>query len=182
MTIHDVRDAAHPKLLANYNWSPPYAGGTHTTLPLPGRKLVLAAEESNAEHCAKGLFFTWVVDVRADTNPVPIGTLPTPRDRDYCAMGNFGPHNLHENRPGSFQSETTIFATYHNAGVRVFDLRGQYQPREIAFWVPPAPKKLLDTRTDVALAPQTCDVYVRPDGLMYVSDWNAGLNVLQYEG
>jgi hypothetical protein len=28
----------------------------------------------------------------------------------------------------------------------------------------------------------TCDVLVMPDGLMYVSDWNAGLHVLQYEG
>jgi hypothetical protein len=26
-------------------------------------------------------------------------------------MGNFGPHNLHENRPGSFVSEDIIFAT-----------------------------------------------------------------------
>ena len=42
--------------------------------------------------------------------------------------------------------------------------------------------QLVDTHTGVALAPQSCDVYVRPDGLIYVSDWNAGLHVLQYEG
>ena len=113
---------------------------------------------------------------------LPIGTLPTPKDRNYCAIGNFGPHNLHENRPGSFQSEETIFATYHNAGVRVFDIRDQFAPKEIAYWVPPAPTKLVDTHAGVALAPQSCDVYVTPEGLMYVSDWNAGLHVLQYEG
>jgi hypothetical protein len=168
--------------LSHINWSPPFAGGTHTPLPLPGRKLAVVAEESNADNCAKGLFYTWMVDVRVDSNPLPIGTLPTPRDRDYCTMGNFGPHNLHENRPGSFQSEETIFATYHNAGVRVFDIRNAFEPKEIAFWVPPAPKKLVDTHTGVALAPQSCDVYVTPDGLVYVSDWNAGLHVLQYEG
>ena len=27
--------------------------------------------------------------------------LPTPKERDFCALGTFGPHNLHENRPGS---------------------------------------------------------------------------------
>jgi hypothetical protein len=140
------------------------------------------AEESNAENCEKGQFYIWIVDVRNDQNPISIGTLPTPKDRDYCAIGNFGPHNLHENRPGSFQSEETIFATWHNAGVRVFDIRDQFAPKEIAFWVPPAPRKLVDTHTGVALAPQSCDVYVRPDGLMYVSDWNAGLHVLQYNG
>jgi hypothetical protein len=181
-TIHDVSDPAHPKLLSHINWTPPFAGGTHTPLPLPGRKLALVAEESNAENCEKGMFYTWVVDVREDKNPLPIGTLPTPKDRNYCGMGNFGPHNLHENRPGSFQSEETIFATYHNAGVRVFDIRDAFAPKEIAYWVPPAPSRLVDTHTGVALAPQSCDVYVTPEGLMYVSDWNAGLHVLQYEG
>ncbi|HEX5281152.1 MAG TPA: hypothetical protein VFW28_13815 [Micropepsaceae bacterium] len=181
-TVHDIADPRNPKLLSHINWSPPYPGGTHTPLPLPGRKLAIVAEESNAENCEKGLFYTWVVDVREDANPVSIATLPTPKDRDYCTIGNFGPHNLHENRPGSFQSEETIFATYHNAGVRVFDIRDQFAPKEIAFWVPPAPRKLIDTHTGIALAPQTCDVYVRPDGLMYVSDWNAGLHVLQYDG
>ena len=181
-TIHDISDAANPKMLSHINWTPPFAGGTHTPLPLPGRKLVLVAEESNAENCEKGMFYTWIVDVRNDANPLPIGALPSPKDRNYCTMGNFGPHNLHENRPGSYQSEETIFATYHNAGVRVFDIKNAFEPKEIGYWVPPAPKKLVDTHTGVALAPQSCDVYVRPDGLIYVSDWNAGLHVLQYEG
>jgi len=61
--------------------------------------------------CAKGTFHTFVVDVRVSENPVPIATLPTPRDRGFCATGTFGPHNLHENRSGSFSSEEIIFAT-----------------------------------------------------------------------
>jgi hypothetical protein len=181
-TIHDISDATKPKLLSHINWSPPFPGGTHTPLPLPGRKLAVVADESNAEKCEKGMFFTFVLDVRVDENPIPIATLPTPKDRDFCQIGNFGPHNLHENRPGSFQSEETIFATYHNAGVRVFDIKNQFEPKEIASWVPPPPKKLVDPRAGVALAAQTCDCYVTPEGLMYVSDWNAGLHVLQYEG
>jgi hypothetical protein len=83
-TIHDVSDPTKPKLLSHINWSPPFAGGTHTPLPLPGRKLAVVAEESNADNCAKGLFYTWMVDVRVDSNPLPIATLPTPKDRDYC--------------------------------------------------------------------------------------------------
>jgi len=114
----------------------------NTPLPLPGRKLAVVAEGVQCRTIgAKGLFYTWMVDVRVDTNPLPIATLPTPKDRDYSRMGNFGPHNLHENRPGSFQSEETIFATYHNAGVRVFDIKDQFEPKEIASWVPPPPKR-----------------------------------------
>jgi hypothetical protein len=120
--------------------------------------------------------------MRAAERPVTIATLPTPRDRDYCALGTFGPHNVHENRPGSMVSEDRIFATYNNAGVRVFDIRDQFAPKEIASWVPPPPAKLIDPRPNVALAAKTCDVYVQTDGLMYVTDWNAGLHVLQFEG
>ena len=181
-TIHDISDPANPKLLSHINWSPPFAGGTHTPLPLPRRQLAIVADEANADNCAKGLFHTFVLDVRAPENPVPIATLPTPRDRDFCTNGTFGPHNLHENRPGSFQSEETIFATYNNAGVRVFDIRDAFAPKEIAYWVPPTPKKLIDPRPNVALAAKTCDAYVRPDGMMFVSDWNAGMHVLQYQG
>jgi hypothetical protein len=181
-TIHDISDRTKPKLLSHINWSPPFPGVTHTPLPLPGRNLAVVVDEANAEKCAKGTFHTFVVDVRAPENPVPISTLPTPTDRDYCSAGVFGPHNVHENRPGSFRSEDTIFATYNNAGVRVFDITDAFAPREIASWVPPVPKKLIDPRPNVGLAAKTCDVYVTTDGLMYVSDWNGGMHVLQYEG
>jgi hypothetical protein len=181
-TIHDISDPAAPKLLSHINWSPPDPGGTHTPLPLPGRKLAVVADESNADNCAKGIFHTWVVDVQASDNPVPIATLPTPTDRDYCKLGNFGPHNLHENRPGAFQSEEVIFATYHNAGLRVFDIRDQFAPKEIAYWVPPVPGKLIDPRPNQAVAAMSCDAYVSKDGIIYLSDWNAGLNVLEYKG
>jgi len=181
-TIHDISDPARPRLLSHITWSPPFPGGTHTPLPLPGRNLAVVADEANAERCAKGTFHTFVLDVRAPENPVPISTLPTPKDRDYCGLGTFGPHNLHENRPGSFRSEETIFATYNNAGVRVFDIKDQFAPKEVAYWAPPAPKKMIDPRPKVTLAAKTADIYVMPDGLMYVTDWNAGLNVLQYDG
>jgi hypothetical protein len=181
-TIHDISDPTEPRLLSHINWSPPFPGGTHTPLPLPGRGLAVVADEANAEKCQKGTFHTFVVDVRAPENPVPIATLPTPTDRDYCSLGVFGPHNLHENRPGSFRSEEIIFATYNNAGVRVFDIKDAFAPKEIASWIPPAPKRLIDPRPNISRAAKTCDAYVTPEGLMYVSDWNAGMHVLQYEG
>ena len=181
LTVHDLSDPTKPALVSQINWSPPFPGGTHTALPLPGRNLLVVVDEANAEQCSKGTFHTWIVDVRAPERPVTIATLPTPRDRDYCALGTFGPHNVHENRPGSMVSEDRIFATYNNAGVRVFDIRDQFAPKEIASWVPPSPAKLIDPRPNVALAAKTCDVYVQTDGVMYVTDWNAGLHVLQLE-
>ena len=112
-----------------------------------------------------------------------IATFPTPVEEDYCAKGgHFGPHNLHENRPGSFQSSETIFTTYQNAGVRVFDISDQFQPEEIAHYVPPAPERMFDTRPNRPRVIQSCDVFVDRNGLLYVTDYNAGLYILEYTG
>src|SRR6185503_20361855 len=78
LTVMDLTDPRAPKLVSAINWSPPFPGGTHTSLPLPGRKLAVVADEANAEKCAKGTFHSFVLDMRAPQNPVPISTLPTP--------------------------------------------------------------------------------------------------------
>jgi hypothetical protein len=182
-TILDVADPTAPKLLSHRNWSPPFGGGSHTPLPLPGRNLAVIADEGNLDDCANGIQRCWVFDVREPANPVSISTLPTPSEVNYCAKGaKFGPHNLHENRPGSLQTEELIFATYQNAGVRVFDIRDAFQPREVAHFVPPPPAKMVDPRPNRPQVIQSNDVYVGPDGLMYVTDVNAGLTILQYRG
>lgn len=36
LTVLDVSDRAQPQLVVHKNWSPPYGGGTHSCLPLPG--------------------------------------------------------------------------------------------------------------------------------------------------
>ena len=182
-TIMDVSDPTSPRLRAHRNWCPPFAGGTHTPLPLPGRGLAVVADEATSNRCAKGLAYTWVLDVRAPDNPVTVATLPTPKEEDFCLKGGkFGPHNLHENRAGSFQSEELIFATYHNAGVRVFDISDAHEPREVASFVPPTPERIVDIRPGAELVTQSTDVFVAADGTVYVTDTNGGLSVLAFGG
>jgi hypothetical protein len=182
-TIHDLSDPTRPKLLVHRNFSPPFGGGAHTPLPLPGRKLLVLADEATSANCANGLAYTWVIDVREAANPVSIATLPTPTEEDFCKKGaKFGPHNLHENRPGSWQSEDIIFATYHNAGVRAYDIRNAFEPKEIGYFVPPPPERIVDQRPNPAKVIQSCDIFIDKEGVMYVTDTNAGLYILQYEG
>lgn len=182
-TIHDLTDPAKPKLLSHRNYSPPFGGGAHTPLPLPGRKLLVLADEATSTNCTNGLAYTWVIDVREPTNPVSFATLPTPGEEDFCKKGaKFGPHNLHENRPSSLQTEDLVFATYHNAGLRIYDLRNPYQPRQVGYYVPPPPERIVDQRPNPAKVIQSCDVYVDTNGVMYMTDTNAGLYILQYEG
>jgi hypothetical protein len=41
---------------------------------------------------------------------------------------------------------------------------------------------MIDPRPNVTLAAKTADVLATADGLVYVTDWNAGLHVLEYAG
>ena len=183
LTVLDVSEPARPKLLTHRNWDPPFGGGTHSPLPLPDRGLVVVADEAIVANCAQGRRYTWVFDVREPSNPVSIATFPQPSEADYCAKGgNFGPHNLHENRPGSFQSSRLIFETYYNAGVRVYDIEDPFRPREVAYYVPPNPERMMDPRPNRPRVIQCADCYVDPNGVMYLTDSNAGLHILQFEG
>ncbi len=117
MVVLDIADRAKPKLIVHRNWSPPYGGGTHNCLPLPDRDLLVVLDEAVLDHQEDGLKLIWVFDNRTRENPVSISSFPTPAEADYKAKGgHFGPHNIHENRPGSFVSTQLIFATYQNAG------------------------------------------------------------------
>jgi hypothetical protein len=181
LTIIDVSDPSRPSLLAYRNWSPPFGGGTHSALPLPDRDLLLVADQALLDECADQIKYTWVFDVREKQNPVSIATFPTPSERDYCKVGGeFGPHNLHENRKGTFQSSETIFATYSNAGVRAFSIKNPFRPEEIGYFVPP--EYPTSSRPDGLRVVSSTDVFVDQRGLMYVTDSNAGLDILEFTG
>ncbi|PYO04179.1 MAG: hypothetical protein DMD89_00030 [Candidatus Rokuibacteriota bacterium] len=183
LTVLDVADPAKPRLMAYRNWDPPFGGGTHSPLPLPDRNLLVVADEPTSANCRDGLRHVWIFDVREPSNPVSIATMPTPSEADYCAKGgNFGAHNLHENRPGAFQSSRLIFATYYNAGVRVFDIDDPFRPREVGYYVPPDPERMIDPRPNRPQVIQSADCYVDRNGLMYLTDTNAGLNILEFGG
>src|SRR5262245_60287035 len=183
MVLIDIADRAQPKLITQRNWSPPFGGGTHNCLPLPDRDLLIVLDEAVLDHQEDGLKLIWVFDNRVKQNPVSIATFPTPGDADYVTKGgHFGPHNIHENRPGSFVSSELIFATYQNAGVRVFNIRDQYRPIEIAAWGPPAPTPMMAQPPGRARVVHAADVFVDRNGLVYSTDYNAGLFILEYGG
>jgi hypothetical protein len=41
---------------------------------------------------------------------------------------------------------------------------------------------MFDTRPGRPRVIQSCDVFVDTEGVLYVTDYNAGLHILQYEG
>ncbi|MBN9057048.1 MAG: hypothetical protein J0H80_25505 [Rhizobiales bacterium] len=183
ITLLDIADKGAPRLISHRNWCPPYGGGTHNALPLVDRDLLVVLDEAVLTNCADGEKRIWMFDIREPANPVSISTMPAPQEADYIAKGgHFGPHNLHENRPGSFVSSETIFATYNNAGVRAYDIRDPYRPVEIGAFVPAAPRRILDHRPGIPPVLHTNDVFADANGLLYVSDMNAGLSIVEWHG
>ncbi|WP_233966803.1 LVIVD repeat-containing protein [Pectobacterium polaris] len=183
LTLLDVSDRTNPQLISHRNWSPPFGGGTHTALPLPDRDLLIVLDEAVLDNQEDGEKLIWVFDIREPSNPVSIATFPQPKEADYVKKGaHFGPHNLHENRPGSFISSSLIFATYQNAGVRAYDISNPYQPKETGALVPAAPDRMVDKRPGRPQIIQSCDVFVDADGIIYSTDYNAGLSIIEYRG
>lgn len=170
MVILDIADPTAPKEVSRLNWSP--GGDTHTVLPLPGRDLVVVTDEVVVDRCAAEPHHIRVVDVSDEQDPRVVGVCPTPAG-DFCERGlRFGPHNLHENRPGSYRSERIVLATYFNAGVRVYDLADPSAPEEIAHWVPDTPSG--------QEAVQSNDLFVDNDLRVYVSDRvTGGVSILE---
>jgi hypothetical protein len=161
----DVSDLTLPRKLWRLDWE--QGGGTHTCLPLEGRGLVVVTDEQMTDGPHAPERFVRVVDARARR---VLSVLPTPAGAFAEQPTRFGPHNLHENRAGSYQSTELVFVTYFNAGLRVYDLTDPARPEEIASWVPEQD------------APQSNDLFVEQDGRVWVTDrFTGGLYCLEPE-
>jgi hypothetical protein len=172
MVALDVSEATRPRKLWRLDWQP--GGGTHTCLPLPGRGLVVVTDEQLRDGPGAEPRYVRVVDVAGEGAPRVVATCPEPEGDFRERPLRFGPHNLHENRAGSYRSARVVFVTYFNAGLRVYDLADPARPQEIASWVPDTPAG--------QGAPQTNDLFVEADGRVWVTDrLGGGLHCLQPE-
>lgn len=166
LVILDISQLSQPRLVSHLDFGSDVSGATHTAFPVPGRDIVVVTDEQLGNNCEGMLKHVRVVDISNERQPRVISTFPTP-EGDYCARGGrFGPHNVHEMRPGTWQDHNTIYVTYFNAGVRAFDISDPHAPREVAYIVPDAPPG----RESIQLN----DLVATADGLIYATDRYAG--------
>lgn len=165
MVALDLSDWRTPRKLWRLDWEG--VGGTHTCLPLAGRGVVAVTDEQLRDGPDAPRRHVRLVD--AGERRV-LAVCPEPQGAFAAQPNRFGPHNLHENRAGSYRSATLIFVTYFNAGLRVYDVADAEHPVEVASWVP-----------DVG-DPQTNDLYVEEGGRVWVTDrFRHGLHCLEPE-
>jgi hypothetical protein len=175
LVILDNSDPGKPKLLSHLQFDPRESRDSHSPSPVPGRDiLVLTDEETKEEDINKIEKRVRIIDISDGRNPRVISMLPiVPKPPKH--KGRFGPHNVHEGRPGSLQDGNTLYVTYFGGGVRVYDIKDATNPREIAYFVPAPPPGRLVSQID--------DVMVTPDGLIYIGDRRGGgLYILEMTG
>ncbi len=179
IVILDIADKAHPKLISRLDYHPPFPGFTHTVLPLFDRDLLVVTDEATGDPGLDWPKRYWIVDVREESNPVMIASMPTPEGFDelHRIGGRIGAHNIHENEPepGSAKLQNTVVTTWFSAGVRVYDIADPFRPEEIAAFLPETPEGQRGCRIS--------DVFVDDRNIIYAADRACGgLYVLEYTG
>jgi hypothetical protein len=171
MMVMDISDRTRPKMISRWSNSPPYNGFTHTALPLFDKGLLVVTDESIQDDGKDWPKLVWLLDARDERNLVSIGTLPVTGVKPLLHEGGrCGAHNLHENPPGpgAWKSEDIVLGTFFNAGVRAYDIRDPYAPKEVASFIPPAPNGA------PAGTAQINDVFVDDRGVVFAVDRHAG--------
>ena len=170
LAILDIEDMSKPKLVSRFQYSPTFAHPTHTVLPIPfpvaGRKLAIVADEDVRKVRPSPPAFMWIFDITDEKQPVPISTYQI-EGLENTNMPEFS--GCHE--PAEQVYSTEIPVAWFEFGLRVVDIKNPHAPKEVAYYVPDTPSGF--TR------PQTNDVFLTREGLMYVIDRNRGMHILE---
>lgn len=169
--IMDISDLSNPKPISRFMNSPPFKGFTHTAMPLFERQLLVVSDETVQDNAADWPKLVWLVDMSDESNLVSISTLPMPPVEIHKHRGGrYGAHNVHENTPvpGAWKSEDILVCSFFNGGIRAYDIRDPYSPKEVAYFVPDAPAG------SPAGSIQFNDVFVDDRGIVFAVDRHAG--------
>jgi hypothetical protein len=194
--IIDISDKTSPQLITHVRTFPELSdGNTHTCVPLPERNLLVVAEENTANFGGEGPKKIWLYDISDEEHPVAVSQLPTPTPcsdepyETYLERGErFGPHCVNQNHINHLRTVDKVYATYCNAGLRIFDISDAGDPRETAFFVPPDPTAIVDPRPfdrefDIfhggSRTACTQDLVVDPRGYIYLSGTNDGIWIVK---
>jgi hypothetical protein len=155
---------AQPKLVSTLFWED--GGVAQQTIPVTynGKKYLIFTDETGAgplqspsagraEACARGLApfgFARIIDINDETRPMTVSKLMLEaNDPANCAqfLGDFPDatkdndtygYSSHYCTPDATKDPKMLACSYWGAGIRVFDIRDPYRPKEIAYYKPGA--------------------------------------------
>ena len=181
VAIIDVSDIVEPRTLSHFDavqYDPPCPEPTHTFLKVPhaigGKRIAVSTEEERTHRGADtgkphGPLRTW--DVSDPTKPKLLHTrylaesaTPYPADKV-----RFGTHQLRER----VDADNLLYVTWFAGGLRIIDINDPANPTERGYFIPKP--------GDRVAAPLTNDVVKDHRGLLWVTDKERGLDVIEYK-
>ncbi len=175
LRVIDASDIKNLKTTGEYDYHPPVPEPTHTVMPLEqlidGRRIAVVVDEEHSGKTRGQLHgFMWTFDVTdlSDIKPLAIWNLDE-TDSPYSRVpgGRFGAHQYREKL-----DSTLVYLTWFSGGLRIVDVADPARPREVGFFIPEP--------VDGNPSPQTNDVDVGENGLIYLLDRNAGFDILEF--
>ncbi|MGE0451112.1 MAG: LVIVD repeat-containing protein [Vicinamibacterales bacterium] len=150
----DLTDVTKPKAIHRMAHDLEAMGGIpyHTIYPIPDdpnqpqlKNHMIAVFECLETDCREPWHTSYVVDATNPREPKIVGIFPRPVPHpdapyaDFCqARGRFSSHNIQPLiAPGQPRADF-VALTYFSAGLRIYDIRNPAEPKEVAYWVPPA--------------------------------------------
>jgi hypothetical protein len=206
MLILDVKDRTAPKLLASYDYVPPFHGGflgaAHTSMPVvtaANQHPDIVVHTDEIFDCPQG--FGRILDVSDMKNPdvvkgerpanvVLLSTFRVPHvqdqfdheKREFVCPQKGGPPGTLSNTTHlpwqDLRSPSLVYVTWYDEGVRVLDISNPFAPTFVGHFL--SPRFAAPNRLDR----HTREIFQDPDtSLLYVTDGNGGgMTVLRYTG
>lgn len=170
--ILDISDLGHPKAIAHLNTSPSFPHPTHTCLPIPdplkGRKVMVVADEDVAKLWPSAPAFAWVYDITEERMPTPISTINV---EGVDIDGAPQPPMTGCHQPSERFNGTIIPFAWFAQGLRIFDIKDPFAPREVGHYRPDAPAG--------GERPSSNDVTIDERGLIYLIDRVHGVDIIE---
>ena len=172
VVILDISDKTNPRLVGEFDPSPPLGGFTHTVVPLFSKDLLAVTDETITRGCQDAPKLLWFYDVSNEEYPMPIASAPRPDNwKQLCERGGrSGAHNIHEQPPdeAALMTDERVYGTFFNRGVRVYETNDRFNPEELAYYIPQAPEE------SPVNAVQMNDVYVDDRRVVFATERYAG--------
>lgn len=177
----DLTDPANPVYQGRTIYPSNADGDAHSASYDDARQLLFSADEdfckTSGPGIEKGQGYLRVWDYSDLSAPVQIGQFRTPNSSGTrnVSAGDYSIHN-------ALVVGTDVYISWYSDGIRVLDARDPTAPQEVAYFVPPAANNPVSPsqRGVLANAPEVWGVaYDAATGLIYASDMNSGLWILQ---
>ncbi len=150
LTVLDISEVqerrANPQIrrVSSFNWGPPENfGGTHSAqlVKIKGRQYVITMDETMGQGARAPWGWARIIDVTDEQYPLQISTIKLEVTEEQYAdqtdqdKAIYGSHYLGVDDP----HETSLaFFSWYASGLRAWDIRDPYQPKEIGYYIPGA--------------------------------------------